>query len=414
MRKILLTLFILTFSLANAQIDFEKGYFISNSGTKTECYIKNLDWRNNPTTFEYKISPEDKESLKATIAAVEEFGIDNSSKFKRYKINIERSVNQMSELTVNKNPIWKEETLFLKVLIEGHATLFYYADGNVFKYFFETKSTPAEQLIRIKYINTDPENGASGGISENNQFRQQLFTALKCGAISENDFKNLNYDTTPLMKVFKKYNSCINPEATNTFEEKAKKDLFSLTFTPGINYTSLSITDPNVTNYSTSLDGKITFKIGVELEYTLPFNKNTWSVFINPAYQKYKNEKQYIATYTYGLTRDVNVVAEYSSVEIPIGIRRYFYLNQNSKIFVNGAFVLNYFGDTKMNFDNGTIILESASRHNFAFGIGYKYKDRFSAEIRTNTAAEILSDYSGWSSNYSATGIVLGYRFLKF
>ena len=45
-------LFYLTFSYS--QITFEKGYFISNDGIKTECFIKNLDWRNNPTEFEYK------------------------------------------------------------------------------------------------------------------------------------------------------------------------------------------------------------------------------------------------------------------------------------------------------------------------------------------------------------------------
>jgi len=418
MKKILFAFFILTYSITHAQIEFEKGYFIDNSGTKTECFIKNMDWRNNPKTFEYKINNQDTESLTGTIPAIQEFGIENTSKYKRYTVNIERSVDQVSELTTNKNPIWKKETIFLKILIEGEATLFHYTDGNVFKYFFETKTTPAEQLISLKYLNTNPENGPIGGIAENNQFRQQLFNTLKCSAISENDFKNLNYEKPSLMKLFKKYNTCSNPGSTNDFEEKSKKNLFSVSVTPSINYTTISIKDPNTyNNYSTDLDGKMIFKIGAELEYTLPFNKNTWSLFINPAYQKYKNEKKYSVLLNNGwggTHKDASVKVEYSSLEIPVGVRRYFFLNQNSKIFINGAYVLNFFGDTNINFDNGNTVLKSSSRHNFALGIGYKFKDRFSVELRTNTSSQILGDYMTWSAKYSATGLVLGYRFAQF
>ena len=39
-----------------AQISFEKGYYIDNSNQKVDCLIKNVDWKNNPTSFEYKLS----------------------------------------------------------------------------------------------------------------------------------------------------------------------------------------------------------------------------------------------------------------------------------------------------------------------------------------------------------------------
>lgn len=418
MRKFLFVFFILTYSLTHAQIEFEKGYFINNSGIKTECFIKNLDWRNNPKTFEYKINIQDTKSSIGTTSNVEEFGIDKTSKYKKFDINIERSGNNISELTENKNPVWKEEKLFLKVLVEGDATLFSYTEGNIYKYFFKTNNSLVEQLIYIKYLNSSSENGTIGSVSENNQYKQQLFNTLKCSTLSENNFKNTKYEKASLIKLFKEYNACFNPNATNNFEEKTKKNLFSASFTPSINYTTISIKDPNTSNnYSTDLDGKMIFKIGAELEYTLPFNKNTWSLFINPGYQKYKNEKKYPVLFNNGwggTHKDISVEVEYSSFEIPVGVRRYFFLNQNSKIFINGAYVLNFFGETKMKFNNGSLILESTSRHNFAFGVGYKYNDRFSLEVRTNTGAEILSDYMMWSSKYTATGIVLGYKFAQF
>lgn len=41
---------------ASAQIRFEPGYFIDTANQKTECFIKNVDWKNNPTRFDYKLS----------------------------------------------------------------------------------------------------------------------------------------------------------------------------------------------------------------------------------------------------------------------------------------------------------------------------------------------------------------------
>ena len=103
--------FIFCFTFSKAQINFEKGYFISNYGHKTECLIKNVDWKNNPTEFEYKINSNDTEIKTETIASVTEFGIDNTSKFKRYKTNIERSSNELKDISNTKNPKWNEETL---------------------------------------------------------------------------------------------------------------------------------------------------------------------------------------------------------------------------------------------------------------------------------------------------------------
>ena len=51
MKKTLTFIFILTSIITSAQINFEKGYYISNSGEKTECFIKNIDWMNNPVSF---------------------------------------------------------------------------------------------------------------------------------------------------------------------------------------------------------------------------------------------------------------------------------------------------------------------------------------------------------------------------
>ena len=418
MKTLLTFVFILCFSFSKAQINFEKGYFISNSGIKTQCLIKNIDWKDNPTQFEYKIEANDTQIKTESIASVTEFGIDNTSKFKRYKVNIERSGNDLKDISDSKNPKWKEEVLFLKVLIEGDATLFSYSDNSIYKYFLESKNSPIEQLIRIKYINYEKNPGEAyfdDSIRENNHFRQQLFNNLKCDAITAKDLENTKYTKSSLMSIFEKYNSCMGSDTSTNFKEKTKKESIIIRITPSINLTSpLKIVDPNpYYNISTSINGKPVFKIGAEFEYILPFNNNIWSIFINPAYQKYGVEKTYVKNDGFGSQgADVtyNVVVDYSSVEIPMGIRRYFFLKNNGKIFVNAAYINNSIGNTKININNGKKILESGSSSNFAFGVGGNFKNKFSVELRYNSSINLLRDYYQYKANYSSLGLIFGYR----
>lgn len=182
MKNLLLITILFCSTLSLAQITFEKGYYISNSGDRTACFIKNIDWRNNPKEFEYKIKAEDSQSKKETIASIQEFGIDNVSKYKRFKVNIERSGSELNYLSKSKNPIWKEETLFLKLLTEGDANLYGFSEENLNRYFYETKSTPLEQLVYFKYL-SDEKNEVSDNYNEhikiNNKFRQQLYNNVR-------------------------------------------------------------------------------------------------------------------------------------------------------------------------------------------------------------------------------------------
>ena len=65
MKKLFLTLTTVLFStFLFAQINFEKGYIITERGNRLEVFIKNEDWKNNPTSIDYKNSLEsDKESI---------------------------------------------------------------------------------------------------------------------------------------------------------------------------------------------------------------------------------------------------------------------------------------------------------------------------------------------------------------
>ncbi|HPZ26319.1 MAG TPA: hypothetical protein PKV58_10375, partial [Kaistella sp.] len=135
---------------AFSQIKFEKGYFIDNKDVITECLIKNLDWKSNPNSFEYKISEADKAQT-ATIKGVKQFEIYNGAKFVRYEVNIDRSSTDLNKLSRKKNPEFVKETVFLKELVNGKGKLYKFTEGNLTKYFYQNSDAAPEQLIYKQY-----------------------------------------------------------------------------------------------------------------------------------------------------------------------------------------------------------------------------------------------------------------------
>jgi hypothetical protein len=385
-----------------SQISFEKGHFIDNNNQKTNCLIKNIDWANNPTEFEYKLS-ENNEPKKLTIKLVKEFGIDNTSKYIKSIVKLDISKNNINNLSNQKNPIFKEEELFLKVLIEGKSNLYEYVNGNLKRYFYTKEDSIIEQLIFKRY-ETNELN-----IAKNNRFRQQLWVNLKCPNFKMSEIQNLNYNKNDLVKIFTEYNECHNSNIKN-FERKEKRDLFNLSFRPRLNKSSLSLNNAG-TDFTISGIENTGFGFGIEVEFILPVNKNKWAIAIEPTYQSFKSEKSANANNVSGGILITEV--DYNSIEIPVSLRHYFFLNNNSKIFVNVSFVFDLSSKSSIEIkrsDNSTFnSLEIKTRNNLAFGIGYKLNDKYGFEMRYQTGRELLSDYIFWNSNYNTLSIILGY-----
>tara|TARA_R110002049_G_scaffold248552_1_gene423035 strand:+ start:182 stop:844 length:663 start_codon:yes stop_codon:yes gene_type:complete len=204
-----------------SQINFDKGYFIENSGTKIECLIRNIDWLNNPIEFEYKES-ENSEQKTITIKDVQEFGIYDNSKYIKANLNIDLSSNNLDDLSDNKEIIFEEKELFLKVLIEGEASLYEYVDGKIVKFFFKNNNTEIEQLIFKKYKSSQNQIGS------NEEYKKQLWLNLKCDDITLKTFKYVDYKENDLVDFFVKYNTCINVDYIN-YKKKISKIYLILT-----------------------------------------------------------------------------------------------------------------------------------------------------------------------------------------
>lgn len=389
-----------------AQIEFEKAYFINNSNQKIECFIKNVDWLDNPIDFQYKLSG-DSDFQTAGIKNVKEFGIYSKSKYIRSLVEIDHSINTIGNLSRTSAPTFIQEELFLKVLIEGKANLYEYINGDLTKYFYNVENALIKQLVYKEYLNTVEYNEV---ISKNNYYKQQLWNDLKCDNFTENKLKNINYRRKDLEIFFIEYSNCNSEKALVINNQKATKDLLKLTIRPRLNNSSLSVENSDVSYKNTDFGNKTGFGLGLEAEYVLSFNKNKWSVIIEPTYQSYKSEKSsnLEAPHEGVLTRTI----DYKSLEIPVGIRHYIFLNHNSKIFANTSIVPNFSLNSSIKYYLNNISmapLEITSRMNFAVGVGYKYNDKFSLEMRFQTKRELFGKSLIWSSDYKTLSVIFGY-----
>lgn len=379
-----------------SQNTFDKGYFIDNSNKKTTCFIKNEGWLNNPTEFKYKIE-ENSEKKTLTINDVKEFGALNTFKYVRCNVDIDRSGKKANELDYNINPVFNNEILFLKVLIEGKANLYYYEEKGLVRYFFNKNPADVKQLVYKSYLT----NGGNV-VANNNEFRRQLWIALKCESISMNSFKKINYRKSDLVQFFVKYNKCSNSEFVNYQKKKKNKGLFNLSLRPGIRNSSLILFTPNrrQIDFGKNLTS---FRIGLEAEFIFGFNNNKWAFLLEPTYHQFNSDMQ---TASFNQKR----------LELNFGLRHYMYLkNKDVKLFVNALSVyVNNFNSQLEERDN-TFSIEIFDSLHMALGIGCKYRESFSLELRhlsSTNFSVITSGEGSWNTSFQSLAIVLGYSFL--
>ena len=400
MNKLLLFLATILTINCYSQISFEKGYYINNADQKIECLIKNKDWAYNPIDFKYKISENDEEKTN-NIKSVKEFGTYTGTKYIRKTINIDKSSEVTDDLSSDRNPIFKEEQLFLKVLVEGKANL--YESGDPKKYFYNLDGSEIEQLIFKSYKNSDNQ------VLTNNLYKQQL-VKLECSTIKMKDLEKLEYRKSNLTDFFRKYNKCSNPEIVEN-HKKENRDLFNLNLRPRLNSSSLILQNDIPPAGETDFGTKLSFGFGIEAEFILPFNKNKWAIILEPTYQSFKGEKTDEYTYPGVGTWKKELEIKYTSIEIPIGLRHYFFLKNNSKIFINASFVYDVSFNSTLKYKTASVSSSADFENgsNFAFGLGYKIHDKYSLEMRYNTRRNNSVQYYDWNSDYKTISIIFGY-----
>jgi len=396
MKKLFLLILILQLLSSKAQIKYEKGYIIDNNDNKTDVLVRNLDWMRNPTSFSYKISESDKEKT-GNIKDFKEFGAASSFKFVRFSGNVDTSPDRIDQLSVTKAPIWEEKQIYLLQVVSGNINLYSFSDGNIERYYYSKMDGEITPLIFKKY-NLD---GDIYKIAENDQYKSQLSQLFENNDIISAKVSKVSYNNKSLSRIFEEYNG-------KKEEIKNNKVDFNLAIRPGINFTSLKL-DTHDTSNQVNFSSKTIFRIGLEAELVLPFNKNKWALLLEPTYFSYKNENLSInEKYKYHV--------DFSYIDLGLGLRHYMFINDNSKIFINASIIIMlstsdnakiYYDVLSGNYSGGLLINGKSSF--FGLGAGYNFKNKFSAEIRYGTKRELFGE-GLWNANTQYTSLIIGYN----
>lgn len=428
--KFPILIFLLFSVFINAQVNFEKGYIIDNNNKKVECYIKNIEWERRPKRVTYKLS--ENSALKTlSIDQLKEFRVVDTDQFyKRYTITKELIRETFEETGILENVV------FLRVLVDGNSDLLEYFNDNKDYFFYEKEGN----LIYLEYKKFIDENNI---IRENNRFKKQLYDNFNCSNFSLADYSNLSYTNTNLSKFFSNYNKCIGEDYLNVHKARTKLK-FNFKLKGGLN---LNSRQTNETNYLVSYNipqgaiefeqsiGKIesydtnnNLQFGVELELRLPFHKNNWSLFMAPNYQ---NISEIDGSKSYSEPNDPNTLdlrmtsnLSYSFIQIPIGFRRYFDVNNKFEIYTHIAYTQNIvlssnesieidvINDTTISFDLEAQSVSLASKNNSGvyFGLGLNFLNKYAVEINYYSTNINLNS----KNNASMKGFAINASYLLF
>lgn len=221
------TLFILFFSLlATAQIQYEKGYFIDNNDNKTECFIRFLDWGNNPEKFEYVLTENEKPQI-GNVNSVNKLEIYDKIIYIAANVDVDINTSKSNELNSNPKLDLIKKKVFLQLLVQGKANLYFYNDANTRRFYYQINNNDIVLLEYKQYIREDNK------IAKNENYKGELWNNLKCSSLKLNDINNVKYKQVDLIAILETYNTCKN-ELIYTFKEEQRKDVFNLTLRPGL------------------------------------------------------------------------------------------------------------------------------------------------------------------------------------
>jgi hypothetical protein len=254
-------------------------------------------------------------------------------------------------------------------------------------------------LIYKEYLTVDNQ------VAGNNKFREQLWNDVRCPNATMGSVENIRFNRSELERYFKKFNGA-DGKSSLVYGDQKKHDSFHLRITPGINFSSVTITNVKNPDSKTNLGNNKNLRIGIEAEYLLPFNKNKWGITIEPCYHSFHSNGQYLSE---------TIELKYQTIEFPVGLRYYFFLNKNTKLFIDAVLVPGYslVFDSKLYAKNN--ITESSydvgNSISYAFGGGFMYK-RWNAELRYYTNRDLFKDYFQIKNDYTRMELVIGFRML--
>ncbi|SHF78026.1 outer membrane beta-barrel protein [Pedobacter caeni] len=188
--------------LSSAQLNFHKGYVLTNSKDTLKGYLDYKEGKNNPVSVIFK-SELNGNLQTYNLKNCAGYQINEMVSYQRHQVNISLSPEALSAIPQVIDTTSRRDTVFLQVLQSGqHLTLFSYEDDIKKRFFILDKGeVEPQELIRLLYF----KSGNSGAVLTNARYARQLLMLLrkynKLTPAIESRLGRLNYDQADLLKL---------------------------------------------------------------------------------------------------------------------------------------------------------------------------------------------------------------------
>lgn len=396
--------FVILTMRAIGQISFEPGYFVDVSGRRVECLIRNEKWKNNPYRVQFKRG-ETEHIETASPKTWKQFGFSDGTVYESKRTEIEQSSNRLNDLDDRRGPVFKSDTVFLRLIVTGKAALYQYEEENKLLFFIQVDGDTLVPLVnkmyRVTVTNTQgsQNGGGSEKVARNELYRGQLRTALNCPHIDDRQILSMRYTQKSLVEFVSHYNGCQSDQPTVSLPSIEKRVLLQLNIRAGAAMNAMDvISGPSLAMHK--IGPSMSSRIGLEAEIALPSRGNRWGIIVETSYQSFG-----ATDVTPGLILDL----KYNTVDLSVGPRYRVHSGKNSSVFFNGGFAYAFSLDSRILINN-YYELECNALPYYWIGAGFQWM-RLSAEFRYLTPRDPMNKYRAWPSTLSGTPYaIISYR----
>ncbi|QHL89129.1 outer membrane beta-barrel protein [Nibribacter ruber] len=316
--KHLYTLLFLLIALPGfAQKDFQPGYIVQNGDTLRGLVNQQGDKR-QAVLATFKTS-QDAKHQNFSPSQVTAYGITNGYAYEAKKISSPDSTY----------------LLFLRVLVKGPASLYFYKDQNSGDHFFLLHQDSLQELV----VKKTKEQLATGySLVTDNKYKKTLFNAFKDCPNTGQAINKLPFKEESLIKMVATYNNCVAPNSRDLYAVKARKSEITYGVQAGAQKGFYTLTTDDTPEVSAS--SNIGYHAGLMLNITLPWASERISALFEAQYAYTTYNDQGAFDHNNGHT-EYNLDLTYHHLKFPISIR---YTLPGSKVrpFFNAGAVLNY------------------------------------------------------------------------
>ena len=390
-----LLMMVLCIISANAQVEFEKGWITDGSGARIDCLIRNRGWRTSPESFEYRLDGDGK-ILQGDLMTVSEFGVGDYH-FIRKEVDVDTSRPSIENYTKGAAPELVRMKVYLFVLSDGDFKLYSYK-GGTYKdsYYYSLGESEPQYLIHKNYI------GTSGGVMENNAFRQQLKQVLAGVDTGGVALDKLTYNEKSLGQFFDKLNG-IHQDRQKSWG-RVQLSAFA----------GAGVVTSNFKNFSTRPRQYFgpDFSVlagGVEMEYSFPFYRDKLALVLAPEVYSFSQESYWEPV----AAPPVEQWVKFSTLNIPIALRYKMFLGTKVNLYVD----LGVSAGLPFNADinvTGFQYMDINRNYNLVCGAGVNLFDRVSVGLKGHYFDKVFADHTGFDSRIDVTELVISCNLFSF